>query len=66
MLEHQHLSLFLKKVHDIDLDSSNMSTYNPCHTPAEPIQKLDASSSPVADPTLFLQFYKIFSTPDIH
>lgn len=35
------------------LERANMTNYNPCRTPAEPIHKLDSSGTPVADPTLF-------------
>lgn len=35
------------------LDKANMRNYNPCQTPAKPLHKLDASDTPVADPTLF-------------
>ena len=33
------------------LDRANMSSCNPCHTPADTQTKLDGSGTPVADPT---------------
>ena len=52
------------------LERANMTTCNPCGTPAEPVHKLDASGPPVSDPTLYRSLagalqYLTFTRPDI-
>ncbi|KAJ9567043.1 hypothetical protein OSB04_003009 [Centaurea solstitialis] len=52
------------------LERANMTTCNPCRTPAEPVHKLDASGPPVSDPTLYRSLagalqYLTFTRPDI-
>ncbi|KAI3788129.1 hypothetical protein L2E82_00811 [Cichorium intybus] len=52
------------------LERANMSSCNPCRTPADPQSKLDNTGPPVADPTLFHSLagglqYLTFTRPDI-
>lgn len=52
------------------LERANMVNCNPSRTPAEPIQKLDATGPPVADPSLYRSLagalqYLTFTRPDI-